>query len=69
MFKDGLARVEDGAKNGYIDHAGRLVIPCVWDGASHFSEGLANVRLNKTLLDSMTYIINKQGQVLCNIRR
>lgn len=31
---------------GYIDTAGREVVPCILDAHSHFSEGLAAVKLN-----------------------
>ncbi len=46
-FQEGRARVaiENGeSKWGYIDTAGKLVIPCKYDGAPWFFGGLANVR-------------------------
>jgi len=55
-FSEGLANVVTGAlmtpyemsggKNGYIDSTGTLVIPCDYDYAEPFSEGLARVGKN-----------------------
>lgn len=42
-FSDGLAAVKQGGKWGYIDESGKLVIPCQFDKAYPFSEGLAIV--------------------------
>ena len=43
-YCEGLASVVDeNGKYGYVDKKGQLVIPCIWDGASDFSEGLAAV--------------------------
>lgn len=43
-FSGGLASVRNGDKYGYIDRAGTLVIPCLYDEAYTFSdEGLATV--------------------------
>jgi len=46
-FSDGLATCghSDG-KEGYIDKTGKLVIPCEWDSAGTFDEGLASVTQN-----------------------
>ena len=44
-FKNGLARVEQDGKFGYVDKSGALVIPCQWDAANNFSEGFAYVRI------------------------
>ena len=44
-YYEDLACVEDNnGKYGFIDRAGKLVIPCKWNGAGIFSQGLANVR-------------------------
>ena len=37
--------VRRNAKYGFIDQTGKEVIPCKYDGASNFSEGLAAVSL------------------------
>jgi len=42
-FSDGLAVVAKDGKYGFIDTAGRLVIPCEWDWAQPFTEDLALV--------------------------
>jgi hypothetical protein len=43
-FKEGLALVrDDNFKFGFIDKTGKLVIPCKWNTAFDFSEGLAKV--------------------------
>lgn len=42
-FFDGRARVRFGAKWGYIDRSGRLVIPARFDEASDFLDGYARV--------------------------
>ena len=48
-YAEGLAVVHDGkngwvGKWGYIDKKGKLVIPCKWESADNFSEGLASVQ-------------------------
>lgn len=42
-FSEGLCAVLRGGKWGYVDRAGRLVIPCRFDDAGPFSLGLASV--------------------------
>ena len=42
-FNDGLLCVYKDTKYGYIDKTGTLVIPCIYQGAMPFSEGLAVV--------------------------
>jgi WG containing repeat len=39
-----LIRIQQQGKTGYIDPAGTLVVPAVYDNGSDFSEGLAAVR-------------------------
>ena len=43
VFKEGLARITRDGKAGFVDKAGNEVIPCKYDGASMFCEGMANV--------------------------
>ena len=43
VFKEGLARITRDGKTGFVDKAGNEVIPCKYDGASMFCEGMANV--------------------------
>lgn len=46
-FQEGLAPVENGQRlNGYIDPTGAMAIPCQWEKAEAFSEGLARVWLD-----------------------
>ena len=40
-FSDGLSRVNRDGKTGFIDKTGRVAIPCKFDGAHAFSEGMA----------------------------
>ena len=43
-FNDDLSLFSYGdGKKGYIDKSGKLAIPCQWEDADHFSEGLAGV--------------------------
>lgn len=44
-FRNGLARWKFGAKFGYLDHAGRIVIEPRFDLADGFSEGLAAAQI------------------------
>jgi hypothetical protein len=39
--------VEQGRKWGYIDKTGRVIIPCQFDSAANFSEGLAAVHIKE----------------------
>ena len=43
VFHDGLARITKDGKTGFVDKAGNEVIPCKYDGASMFCEGMASV--------------------------
>jgi hypothetical protein len=45
-FRNGLARVAENGKWGYIDRYGEFVIPAQFDRALEFSEGLGLVRLD-----------------------
>ena len=41
-----IVLVEENGKYGYIDAAGKLVIPCEWDDAGIFDEGIAPVEMD-----------------------
>ena len=61
-FSDGLMRVQDPNTNkwGYINTAGQLAIPCLYESAGEFQEGAAQVRM-----DNSTYaFIGTAGQTL-----
>ena len=46
-FANGLASVESKGKYGFIDKAGTIAIPCIYENSSiHFSEGVAAAELN-----------------------
>ena len=69
-FHEGLAAVRKGGKWGYINKSGVEVIPCQFEEARRFSEGLAMVRTRKlkkgqcgSLNDNIIYI-NKLGTVV-----
>lgn len=48
QFNEGLAYVRDSSSGmyGFIDKTGELVIPCLYESASSFSDGLAGVQVN-----------------------
>ena len=46
LFSEGYAAVCKNGKWGYIDKAGQEVIPCKYDWANTFHEGLASVRFS-----------------------
>ena len=46
LFSEGYAAVCKNGKWGYIDKTGREVIPCQYDWANTFHEGLASVRIS-----------------------
>jgi hypothetical protein len=60
-FSNGLAVAlcEPGGKRGYIDKTGELVIPCKYDEAHDFHDGLAMVREGRTW-----GFIDKTGQMV-----
>ena len=47
-FSEGLAAVQKGGKWGYIDTAGKTIVPFKYDMAQRFSEGLAIVGTSST---------------------
>lgn len=66
-FSEGLAKVDENPKNskslfgkcGFIDENGKLVIPIVYDEASHFENGKSKVTRN-----GKEFYINKLGEKL-----
>jgi len=62
-FNDGLAVARVGniqtGKWGFINTSGEMVIPAVYDGVNHFSEGLAEV-----LIDENLGFINTSGEMV-----
>ena len=50
-FSQGLAAVKKGARIGFMDRAGKLVIPAAYLTAEDFSEGLAAVTIEPARLE------------------
>jgi len=46
-YSEGLAVVQKGEKFGYVDEAGREIIPVKYDATGAFNEGMARVKLNE----------------------
>ena len=69
-FHEGLARVFDGKKWGYIASDGSLAVDCVWDIASDFNEGLAAVATVEPGVSAQTpdiqtwHFIDRQGKIV-----
>jgi hypothetical protein len=59
-FQEGLAAAMVDTKWGYINEAGKFVIPLRFDNAHHFSEGLAAVRVG----DRWGFISKNGGYVI-----
>ena len=55
-----LMRIQEDEKYGFADESGKVVIPCEWDYAFCFSEGLAKV----TDADGKCGFIDKTGKVV-----
>ncbi|MFM6579088.1 MAG: WG repeat-containing protein [Dolichospermum sp.] len=55
----GRARFLFGDKWGYINTIGQIVIPCQFDDAMCFSEGLAKVTIN-----GKDHLIDKTGKIV-----
>lgn len=71
---NGLAKVKDRntGKYGFINKKGKLVIPCIYDQADYFSEGVCDVGMingkNKLGYDEYKYgCINSQGDIVIPI--
>ena len=66
LFSEGYAAVCKNGKWGYIDKTGREVIPCKYDWANPFHEGLASVRFS---YDSGWGFIDTLGHEVIRHRR
>lgn len=55
-FTEGLGRVRQNGKYGFVDKTGKIVIAAKYDAADAFSEGFATV-----LLDNAQFFIDKKG--------
>ena len=66
LFSEGYAAVCKNGKWGYIDKAGQEVIPCKYDWANTFHEGLASVRFS---YDSGYGFIDTTGREVIRHRR
>ncbi len=65
VFREGLAAVKQNDKYGFIDKAGKIVIPCQFDDVLSFSEGLCAVAFTKQQADSSYsewFYIDKTGK-------
>lgn len=58
-FKNGYSIVKKGNKSGFLDTAGRLVVPCIYDKIKLFSEGFAAVQRK-----GMWTFVNESGEEL-----
>lgn len=56
-FRDGLLLVKVGEKWGYLNTAGKLVIPAVYDDGNDFNEGVAVVRKGERF-----FLLNTEGK-------
>lgn len=65
-FHEGLAVVENkqNGKYGFIDKSGRVAIPCTWNDASWFEDGLASVQDDQEKFGC----INKEGKLVIPCR-
>lgn len=59
-FCEGLASVSNGYKFGFIDNTSSEVIPCIYEDADFFCEGLAKV----SILDGKKGYIDKTGKMV-----
>ena len=66
LFSEGYAAVCKNGKWGYIDKTGQEVIPCKYDWANPFHEGLASVRIS---FDSGYGFIDTTGREVIRHRR
>ena len=68
-FSEGLAPIKQNGKWGYINTKGEVVIPCIYDAAWPFSEGLATVKkgrwpIGQRLPNGKYGFINTKGEVV-----
>ena len=61
-FNDGYSIIQKNGKVGYINHDGKIVIPCKYDFVSPFKDGYAGVSFDEPKLggDYHTYLIQVQ---------
>lgn len=57
-FCEGMARVSKGGKYGYVNEAGKEIIPLIYKSASNFNYGYAVVKT----ADNKAFFINKEGK-------
>jgi hypothetical protein len=57
-FSNGLAKIKKNDKYGFINKNNELVIPCIYDNASHFNEDFALAKIK-----SKEFLINKNGEI------
>lgn len=59
MYREGLAKVCQNEKWGFVRDSGSLAIPCQWDEVRDFSEGFAAVRQEDKwgILDSLGNLV------------
>ena len=59
-FYEGISRVQNGNKYGYVDKTGKIIAPCIYPIARRFNDGMAWVgrivrtRISKTILGDLT---------------
>ena len=58
-FHDGLIEYEECLKYGFINNMGHIVIPCIYDRVSYFSESLCFVKR-----DDKWGVIDKKGNIV-----
>ena len=68
-FSNGLAKVKQNGKWGFVNTKGEIVIPCVYDELSPFINGFATARINYVpdeLRGSVrvVYFIDKTGKII-----
>ena len=66
---DGLFLVKLNQKYGYMDRSGKIVIPCIYEQASTFSEGLAAVSNNPSDGRDEWGFIDKSGKLVIPYNR
>lgn len=62
-FNEGYAALKINSKYGYINTKGEITIPFIYESATPFSLGLANVTIKKGE-QTVSLIINKEGKTL-----
>lgn len=61
-FSEGLVKVKQGEKYGFINEKGEIVIAIKYDWANDFKDGTATIREGK-----QGYIINSKGEKLSSV--